>query len=89
MPVKVAFNIQLGATHSSILAWEIPWTEEPGGLQSRGGHKESGTTEHKQDRDFPAVPVAKTLHSRCRGLGSITGQGTRSHMQQLDPIYHS
>ena len=22
-------------THSSILAWEIPWTEEPGGLQSR------------------------------------------------------
>ena len=30
------------ATHSSILAWEIPWTEEPGGLQSmgsqRGGH---------------------------------------------------
>ena len=30
------------ATHSSILAWRIPWTEEPGGLQStgsqRGGH---------------------------------------------------
>ena len=24
------------ATHSSILAWEIPWTEEPGGLQSKG-----------------------------------------------------
>ena len=24
------------ATHSSILAWEAPWTEEPGGLQSRG-----------------------------------------------------
>ena len=23
------------ATHSSILAWSIPWTEEPGGLQSR------------------------------------------------------
>ena len=32
------------ATHSSILAWEIPWTEEPGGLQSIG-HKESDTTE--------------------------------------------
>ena len=31
------------ATHSSILAWRIPWTEEPGGLQSTGsqrvGHK--------------------------------------------------
>ena len=24
------------ATHSSILTWEIPWTEEPGGLQSTG-----------------------------------------------------
>ena len=24
------------ATHSSILAWKIPWTEEPGGLQSAG-----------------------------------------------------
>ena len=27
------------ATHSSILAWRIPWTEEPGGLQSIGSHK--------------------------------------------------
>ena len=31
-------------THSSILAWKIPWTEEPGGLQSMG-HKELGMTE--------------------------------------------
>ena len=27
------------ATHSSILAWRIPWTEEPGGLQSMGSRK--------------------------------------------------
>ena len=27
------------ATHSSIRAWEIPWTEEPGGLQSMGSQK--------------------------------------------------
>ena len=33
------------ATHSSILAWGIPWTEEPGGLQSMGLQKESDTTE--------------------------------------------
>ena len=32
------------ATHSSILAWRIPWTEEPGRLQSMGG-KKSDTTE--------------------------------------------
>ena len=33
------------ATHSSILAWRISWTEEPGGLQSMGVAKESVTTE--------------------------------------------
>ena len=33
------------ATCSSTLAWEIPWTEEPGGLQNR---KESDMTEHTQ-----------------------------------------
>ena len=27
------------ATHSSILAWRIPWTEEPGGLQSVGSQR--------------------------------------------------
>ena len=33
------------ATHSGILAWKIPWTEESGRLQSMG-HKESDATEH-------------------------------------------
>ena len=32
------------AMHSSILAWEIPWKEKPGGLQSTGS-QESDTTE--------------------------------------------
>ena len=27
------------ATHSSILAWEVPWTKEPGGLHSMGSQK--------------------------------------------------
>ena len=27
------------ATHSKILAWKIPWTEEPGGLQSTGSQR--------------------------------------------------
>ena len=35
------------ATHFSILAWKIPWTEEPGGLQSMGC-KESDTTEQSR-----------------------------------------
>ena len=39
------------ATHSSILAWEIPWTEEPAGLQSMGlqrvRHNWETTHKHK------------------------------------------
>ena len=42
------------ATHSSILAWRTAWTEEPGGLYSPWGRKESDTTErlrvHTQQR---------------------------------------
>ena len=34
------------ATHSCILSWKIPWTEEPDGLQPMGGHKELDMTEH-------------------------------------------
>ena len=39
------------ATHSSILAWEIPWTEEPGGLQSMGSEsvgQDLGTKQQQQ-----------------------------------------
>ena len=33
------------ATLSSILAWRVPWTEEPGGLQSMGSQRVGDTTE--------------------------------------------
>ena len=37
------------ATHSSIIAWEIPWTEEPGGLQFMGSPElEIATKQQKQ-----------------------------------------
>ena len=36
------------ATHSSILAWKIPWTEEPGGLQSMGSHTHTHKKKQKQ-----------------------------------------
>ena len=44
------------ATHSSILIWRIPWTEDPGGLQSMGlqrvGHNRSDLdTSKKEDLD--------------------------------------
>ena len=31
------------ATHSGILVWKIPWTEEPGGIQSMGSQKSDST----------------------------------------------
>ena len=34
------------ATHSSILSWRIPWTEEPGGLQSMGSQRHNQATKH-------------------------------------------
>ena len=43
------------ATRSSILAWRIPWTEEPGGLQSVGSHRER--------QDFTSLPVSKGIPS--------------------------
>ena len=49
-------------THSSILAWRIPWTEEPGRLQCTG-HKESDTTEHEHwDTSLPSPQVASLLN---------------------------
>ena len=47
------------ATHSSIFAWRIPWTEKPGGLQSLGlqrvGH-DSETLEQTEILNFPFLP---------------------------------
>ena len=40
------------AAPSSILAWEIPWTEEPGGLQSMGSEKESHKKRETQLSDY-------------------------------------
>ena len=43
------------ATHASILAWEIPRTEEPGGLQSTGSQKvghDLGSKQQQQQQSF-------------------------------------
>ena len=47
------------ATHSSIFVWEIPWTEEPGGLQSIGSQRVRHDLTNKQQqgiqKDFTSV----------------------------------
>ena len=57
------------ATHSSILAWEISWTEEPGGLRSRG-HKESDTTE--QVNNNTSCHVGNAQHTAVHSRGSVS-----------------
>ena len=43
------------ATHSSILAWEIPGTEEPGGLQFMGSQRVGHSSDNEQQQLFPAL----------------------------------
>ena len=66
------------ATYSSILAWEISWTEEPGRLQSTGSQK-SDTTEHShaRARTHPHTythtgPTGRELWSEKSPLASLT-----------------
>ena len=41
------------ATHSIILAWKIPWTKEPGGLQSMGSQSQTQPSTHVYYNVFP------------------------------------
>ena len=50
------------ATHSSILAWEIPWTEEPDGLQSMGCNRVGHDLATKQQQQIS--------HVLCQTLGA-------------------
>ena len=74
------------AAHSSTFAWKIPWTEEPGGLQSAGSHKswtQPSTHARKSDcyqilGDFPCVSsnykvnsVLSLVYLTCCYLGKV------------------
>ena len=50
------------ATHSSILAWRIPWTEEPGGLQPMGSQRVG--------HDLASKPPVPLTHRSLHALGS-------------------
>ena len=64
------------ATHSSILAWKIPWTEEPGGLQSTGsqwvGHNWVTSLSFFLHRELPDVQA-----------GVRKGRGTRDQIANI------
>ena len=59
------------ATHSSILAWEIPWTEEPGGLQSQR-IRHSWPTEHTHGTHRPFIQHTFILMpTECQALSWV------------------
>ena len=68
------------ATHSSILAWKIPWTEEPGGLQSMGSQRvrHNWVTKHMHRvlvQGSPGGSDGKESACSAGDLGSIPGSG--------------
>ena len=65
------------ATHSSILTWETPWTEEPGGLQSVGSQK-SLTQLSEQTT---ATQHSNSLEGRL-GSASASSQSSLSLLQK-------
>ena len=56
------------ATHSRILAWKIPWTEEPGGLQSLGSQRVRHVLSTKQQQKR-CVAVARLFC--CDGVFAL------------------
>ena len=58
------------AAHSSILAWRIPWTEKPGGLQSMGSQSAG------HDRPHPhTVVITHNESSRCQLVPELIRPG--------------
>ena len=55
-------SLEGSSTHSSALAWRIPWTEEPGGLLSMGSHRGGHDW---SDLAAAAVAAARSLESSC------------------------
>ena len=69
--------------HSSSLSWRIPWTEEPGGLYSPWGHKESDMTERLTHFHFHRVQYA--VLALCNRSCMLVWADTRcTHTRAID-----
>jgi len=69
------------ATRSSILAWKIPWTEEPGGLQSIGSQRIGQNSTHTHTPNaasngwLPGLHVPLSRSASLCGAPSLQGKG--------------
>ena len=81
---KIASSLNIAlekemATHSSILAWRIPWTEEPGVGYSPQGRKESDTTEWLHFHFKYCMHVESAKHCEWDSCKNITHTHTHTH----------
>ena len=81
------------ATHSSVLAWRIPGTGEPGGLLSVGshrvGHDFSDLAAAAAERGFPCGSAGKESACNMGDLGSIPGLGRSPGEGKGYPLQYS
>ena len=74
------------AIHSSFLAWEIPWTEKPDGLQSMGVTKEQDTTYRRNSNNKPKTPPS---NQQKPALAEHHPQGTPESLRSCTPKEHT
>ena len=77
------------ATHSSILAWKIPWTEEPGGLQSMGSQRVGHNGVNNNKMGFSGGSDGKESTCNVGDLGSIPGLGRSPGEGSNYPLQYS
>ena len=63
-----------GTPHCSVLAWRIPWTEEPGRLQSLGSQESDTTYRLKREMGFVALRYVGSSRIRDQNQASFTGR---------------
>ena len=79
------------ATHSSILAWKIPWTGEPGGVTVHGVAKQLVTTEWLNNNDNNKLLYTKQINNKdllystgnCIQYLEVTYNGTESKKEDI------
>ena len=81
------------ATHSSVLPWEIPRTEEPGGLQSMGSQRVTEHTVFKIHKELLQLNSKKSKQSLKRWAEDLNRQFSKEYIEMgnrdmKDSLYH-
>ena len=78
------------ATHSSILAWRIPWTEGPGGLQSMGSQSQTWLKRLRKHTQRANTSRTLSTHRHCLSdLHVLIHIALTANLQRCSSHYHS